>query len=98
MMRRSVPIVARNWKDESVKNNDDDVISEVVAVAVHETWMQGRLKQGWKYGSERNDALKTNPCIIPYADLPESEKAYDRETARTVVRVLREQGYLIVRA
>lgn len=98
MMRRSVPIVARNWKDESVKNNDDDVISEVVAAAVHETWMQGRLKQGWKYGSERNDALKTNPCIIPYADLPESEKAYDRETARTVVRVLREQGYLIVRA
>ena len=98
MMRRSVPIVARDWKDESVKNNDDDVISEVVAAAVHETWMQGRLKQGWKYGSERNDALKTNPCIIPYADLPESEKAYDRETARTVVRVLREQGYLIVRA
>lgn len=98
MMRRSVPIVARNWKDESVKNNDDDVISEVVAAAVHETWMQGRLKQGWKYGPERNDALKTNPCIIPYADLPESEKAYDRETARTVVRVLREQGYLIVRA
>ena len=98
MMRRSVPIVARNWKDESVKNNDDDVISEVVATAVHETWMQGRLKQGWKYGPERNDALKTNPCIIPYADLPESEKAYDRETARTVVRVLREQGYLIVRA
>ena len=97
-MRRSVPIVARNWKDESVKNNDDDVISEVVAAAVHETWMQGRLKQGWKYGPERNDALKTNPCIIPYADLPESEKAYDRETARTVVRVLREQGYLIVRA
>lgn len=98
MMRRSVPIVARNWKDESVKNNDDDVISEVVAAAVHETWMQGRLKQGWKYGPERNDVLKTNPCIIPYADLPESEKAYDRETARTVVRVLREQGYLIVRA
>lgn len=98
MMRRSVPIVARNWKDESVKNKDDDVISEVVATAVHETWMQGRLKQGWKYGPERNDALKTNPCIIPYADLPESEKAYDRETARTVVRVLREQGYLIVRA
>lgn len=97
-MRRSVPIVARNWKEESVKNNDDDVISEVVAAAVHETWMQGRLKQGWKYGPERNDALKTNPCIIPYADLPESEKAYDRETARTVVRVLREQGYLIVRA
>lgn len=81
-----------------MKNNDDDVISEVVAAAVHETWMQGRLKQGWKYGPERNDALKTNPCIIPYADLPESEKAYDRETARTVVRVLREQGYLIVRA
>ena len=81
-----------------MKSKEDDVISEVVAAAVHATWMQGRLKQGWKYGLERNDALKTNPCIIPYADLPESEKAYDRETAKTVVRVLREQGYLIVRA
>lgn len=76
---------------------DDDVVSEAVAAAVHETWMRGRLAQGWKYGLERNDALRTNPCIVPYGDLPESEKAYDRETAKTVVRVLGEQGYDIVR-
>lgn len=75
----------------------EDVVSEVVAAAVHETWMRGRLAQGWKYGPERSDALKTNPCIVPYAELPEEEKAYDRETAKTVVRVLREQGFEIVR-
>lgn len=80
-----------------MKSENDDVVSEIVAAAVHETWMRGRLVRGWKYGPERSDALKTNPCIVPYADLPEEEKAYDRETAKTVVRVLREQGYLIAR-
>lgn len=77
--------------------NDDVMISEVVAAAVHETWMRGRLAQGWTYGPERNDVLKTNPCIVPYENLTEVEKAYDRETARTVVRLLKEQGCEIVR-
>lgn len=77
--------------------NDDVMISEVVAAAVHETWMRGRLAQGWTYGPERNDVLKTNPCIVPYENLTEVEKAYDRETARTVVRLLKEKGCEIVR-
>lgn len=75
----------------------EDVISEVVAAAVHETWMRSRLEQGWTCGPERNDALKTNPCIVPYEDLPEIEKAYDRETAKAVVRMLRSQGFEINR-
>lgn len=75
----------------------DELILETVAEAVHETWMRGRLAEGWKYGEKRDDDLKTHPCIVPYSDLPEGEKVYDRETARTVMKVLGEQGYEIVK-
>lgn len=75
----------------------DNFILETVADAVHETWMRWRIAEGWKYGEKRDDDLKTHPCIVPYSDLPEGEKVYDRETARTVMKVLGEQGYEIVK-
>lgn len=75
----------------------DEEILEVVAEAVHETWMAGRMAEGWVYGEKRDDALKTHPCIVPYSELPEGEKVYDRATAQTVVAVLEKQGYAIIR-
>ena len=54
---------------------------EQMAKNVHEVWAQNRISQGWKYGSRRDDALKTHPCLVPYEELPEQEKQYDRDTA-----------------
>ena len=38
---------------------------EQIAKNVHEVWAQSRMEQGWVYGEERNDTLKTHPCLIP---------------------------------
>ena len=38
---------------------------------------------------------KKHPCLIPYADLPESEKTYDRETALGTLRAILALGYTI---
>ena len=54
---------------------------EKMAKNVHEVWAQSRISQGWIYGPERSDALKHHPCLVQYEDLPEVEKAYDRDTA-----------------
>lgn len=39
---------------------------------------------------------KHHPDMLPYADLAENIKEYDRATVRTVLGALREAGYLIV--
>ena len=53
---------------------DLEQLVEQMSKNVHEVWAETRIKQGWTYGDERNDQLKTHPCLIPYEDLTEEEK------------------------
>ena len=68
---------------------------ERMAKNVHEVWAQSRIEQGWVYGLERSDAHKTHPCLIPYEDLPEIEKAYDRDTALGTLKLICKLGFKI---
>lgn len=70
---------------------------EKMARNVHEVWAQSRISQGWTYGPERNDALKHHPCLIPYEDLPEVEKAYDRDTALGTLKLICRLGFTITK-
>lgn len=74
-----------------------DVILEALAENVHEVWAQSRIDQGWTYGDERNDVLKKHPCLIPYAELPEIEKDYDRNTAMNTLKLIDKLGFKIVK-
>jgi len=78
------------------KNLLDSIeIIENISEQVHKVWMSNRIKEGWTYGPERNDSLKQTPCIVPYNDLPEIEKDYDRNTVKTTINALYELGYNI---
>lgn len=68
---------------------------EQMAKNVHEVWAQTRIEQGWTYGAERNDALKHHPCLIPYEDLPEEERVYDRNTAISTLKLITKLGFKI---
>jgi ryanodine receptor 2 len=68
---------------------------EQMAKNVHEVWAQSRMEQGWTYGAERNDALKHHPCLVAYEDLPEVEKAYDRDTALETLKLITKLGFKI---
>lgn len=72
-----------------------DILIERIAENVHEIWAQGRMEQGWTYGNERSDALKTHPCLIPYEELSEVEKAYDRNTAVGTLKLIIKLGFNI---
>ena len=72
-----------------------DVLGELIAKNVHEVWAQSRMEEGWTYGKERNDELKQHPCLIPYEDLPEEEKAYDRNTAFGTLKLIGKLGFKI---
>ena len=68
---------------------------EQMAKNVHEVWAESRMEQGWTYGAERNDALKHHPCLVAYEDLPEVEKAYDRDTALETLKLITKLGFKI---
>ena len=74
-----------------------NVLVEQMAKNVHEVWAQSRMEQGWTYGEERNDTLKQHPCLVPYEELPEVEKAYDRDTALGTLKLICKLGFKISR-
>lgn len=78
-----------------VLSNELLELTEKIAENVHDVWATGRIEQGWIYGKERNDELKTTPCLVPYFDLPNSEKEYDRNTALETLKLIIKLGYKI---
>ena len=68
-------------------------LTEKIAENVHEVWSKSRIKDGWKYGEVRNDERKETPCLVPYNELPDSEKDYDRNTALETIKLIIKLGY-----
>ena len=71
------------------------LLVEQIAKNVHEVWAIERIKEGWTYGPIRDDIKKTTPCLVPYEELPESEKDYDRKTAFETLKLVVKLGYKI---
>lgn len=68
---------------------------ECLSKNVHEVWASERILLGWQYGSERNDELKHHPCLIPYEELPETEREFDRNTAMNTLKFIYKLGFKI---
>lgn len=70
---------------------------EEMSKNVHEVWTETRISQGWTYGEERNDAEKKHPCLVPYEELSEEEKEYDRNTSIETIKLILKLGFKISR-
>jgi hypothetical protein len=70
-------------------------LTERLAENTHEVWARQRFADGWTPGPVRNDQEKKHPGLVPYADLPESEKEYDRNTAMETIKAILALGYKI---
>lgn len=68
---------------------------ERLAENTHDVWAAQRIREGWSYGTQRDDVHKKHPCLVPYAALPEIEKEYDRRTAGETLRVVLALGFEI---
>lgn len=79
-----------------VKLTDDLLgLVERIAENAHDVWAQGRIKEGWCYGEEKNQEKKTTPCLVSYSELPESEKDYDRKLVTETIKLILKFGYKI---
>lgn len=68
---------------------------EQMARNVHDVWAGSRIAEGWRYGEQRDDQLKTHPCLVPYEELPETEREYDRQTAVQTLKLILKLGFNI---
>ena len=68
---------------------------ETLAQNNHDHWALKRIHEGWRYGAKRDDASREHPDLIPYEELPESEKDYDRNTVREAIKAIIALGYEI---
>lgn len=73
-------------------------LTERIAENVHENWSAGRIAEGWTFGELRDDAEKKTPCLVPYDELDEGEKEFDRVTALETLKLIVALGYKIEKA
>lgn len=88
---------------EPVDTSDVTVPKELMELVeemsrnVHEVWAKSRMDQGWTWGPERNDELKTHPDLVPYDELTEEEKGYDRDTSLQTIKLILKLGFKITK-
>jgi len=78
-----------------LKFTDDEI--EQLSQWEHARWNWQKILQGWVYGSKKDEVQKTNPCILPWNQLPDNIKEYDRENVRLIPGLIQEAGYHAVR-
>ncbi len=51
--------------------------SNVTPEESHENWLAEKIDDGWSYGSVKNVEKKTHPCMLPYVELPKTQRTKD---------------------
>lgn len=72
-------ILAAGWQKQSAINGVQFCLDnpDAPASANHDSWMKEKLEQGWKYGAVKDADKKEHPCMVPYDELPDNQKAKD---------------------
>ena len=74
-------------------DEDLEEVLEAIAENSHDIWVEKMMKEGWTYGSERDEAGRHDPCIVPYTALPEDEREYDRLLAYNTIKLVKKLGF-----
>ena len=85
---------AENFVFNEKGDNQDDEVT-LMAQLEHESWCQEKTAEGWKYSPEKNPDHKTNPNILPWEELPPSEKEKNKGYIRDLPRLLARAGFQI---
>jgi hypothetical protein len=70
-------------------------LTEELAENAHNLWASQRLADGWTYGPHRDDEAKQHPCLVPYENLTDAEREYDRQVTMGTIKAILSLGYRI---
>lgn len=85
-----------DWNAGTFQFTEDEI--QLLAQHEHDRWVKERKKEGWRYSSSPKDLKrKTNPCLVPWEQLPSEEQAKDLNTVRSMPRFLAHAGFEIYR-
>ena len=79
-----------------MKDLDSETL-ERLAEAAHKVWMDGKLRNHWKYGPVTDKGKKIHSCLVAYDQLSEADKESDRDMVRGIPKILAAAGYKIVK-
>lgn len=68
---------APNWQKKSAVDGVVKALNGATPEELHESWCDFKVKDGWKYGSVKDEEAKTHPCLVNYDQLPEEQKLKD---------------------
>jgi hypothetical protein len=90
------PYVPHPIDTSDIKLDELKPLLEELASNAHEVWAQKRIEDGWTLGPQRDDAKRKHPCLVPYDQLPDSEKEYDRALVNQTLKTTIALGYRVV--
>ena len=97
MKENKLDYTPNRWTFHRLTSRIFNPIIERIAENIHEVWAKARMDEGWTYGEKRDDIHKKHPCLVPYDELPEEEKEYDRNTAMNTIKMVKKLGFRIER-
>lgn len=71
-------------------------LAEVLASNTHDVWGVGKMAQGFTYGPVTDDAARTHRDLVPYSELSEASKGYDRQTSLETLKMLVKLGWTLL--
>jgi len=70
---------------------------EFLAENAHDIWAENKINGGWSYGKVRDEDKKHHPNLVPYSELVEVDREFDRNAACDVLLSLIKSGFKVRR-
>lgn len=71
-------VSSTNYDDVRIRLGEKGVPEERLAEFEHIRWLRGHYLDNWEYAKQRDDSTHRHPDLADFSDLPEEEKAKDR--------------------
>lgn len=70
---------------------------ECLAILEHRRWLRERQKAGWRYGPAKDVARRQSPYLVPWEELPDRAKEWNRSAVRSIPNLLASVNLAVVR-
>jgi len=71
---------------------------EKMSIYEHELWMEDKLRRGYTLGESTEAEPYHSPYLVPWEELDDDIKQYDRDQIANIIGILKEVGYAVVKA